>query len=310
MPLDAGVVLAGRDRQAEILRDRCRQPRGGVITIGGSVHRDELLAFIAAALVPSGSSGSSPPDALYVDDRAAAQRLLAVGALSKSRRPSPHALAITVVVPSAEFAADLPAGSQHRMIVPAPGSSQVDVIVEAVDSEGVAQGMQAAGLDRRTAQELGGLARMSLLALRRHLVVDPALHRPVWATGSVGETLRRSLLLSGWNESREGDRQIVERFVGHPYEAVTEALSHLDSGDAPMISTGELWHCASPADTWMLLREQLSRSDITAFGEVAHEVLTEPDPLWDLTGNELLRAQVEGVRARYSSQLRQGVGQF
>ena len=307
MPLDAGVVLAGRDRQAGILRDRCRQPRGGVITIGGNVHRDELLAFIAAALVPSGSSGSSPADPLYVDDRAAAQRLLAVEALSKSGRPSPHAPAMTVVVPSAAFAEDLPAGSRHLMIVPVPGSSQVDVIVEAVDSAGVAQAMQAAGLDRRTAQELGGLARMSLLALRRHLVVDPALHRPVWATGSVGETLRRSLLLSGWNESREGDRQIVERFVGHPYEAATEALSHLDSGDAPMISTGELWHCVSPADTWMLLREQLSRRDITAFGEVAHEVLTEPDPLWELTGNELLHAQVEGVRARYSSQLKQGV---
>ena len=77
--------------------------------------------------------------------------------------------------------------------------------------------MQASGVDLHAAQELGSLARMSLLALRRHLAVGPALHRPVWATGPVSETLRRSLLLSGWNESREGDRRIVERFVGCPY---------------------------------------------------------------------------------------------
>ena len=307
MPLDAGVVLAGRAQQAETLRDRCQQHRGGVITIGGNVHLDEILAFIAAALVSSGSTGSSPAEALYVDDRDAAQRLLAGEALSRSARTSPHLPAITVVVPSAEFAQYLPAGSKHRMIVPVPGSSQAEIILNAVDSEVVAQRMQAVGVDLRAAQELGGLARMSLLALRRHLATDPTLYRPVWATGPIGDTLRRSLLLSGWNESREGDREIVERFVGHPYEAVTEALSHLDSGDAPVISTGELWHSVSAADTWMLLREHLSRNEITAFGEIAHEVLTEPDPLRELTGQELLRAQVEGVRSRYSSQLEQGV---
>ena len=307
MPLDASVVLAGRDQQASTLRDRCQQHRGGVITVGGNVHRDEILAFIAAALVPSGSSVSSPADALYVDDPAAVQRFLAVEAHSKPGRPSRHALSMTVVVPSTEFAQHLPAGSRHRMIVPVPGSSQAEIVLEAVDSEVVAHRMQAAGLDLRAAQELGGLARMSLLALRRHLAVDPALHRPVWATGPVGEALRRSLLLGGWNESREGDRQIVEQFVGCSYEAVTESLSHLDSGDAPMIPTGDLWHAVSPSDTWMLLADHLSRDDIPAFGDIAHEVLTDPDPLWELTGEELMRAQVEGIRARYSPQLKHGV---
>ena len=193
------------------------------------------------------------------------------------------------------------------MIVPVPGSTQAEIVLDAVDSEVVAQRMQASGVDLHAAQELGSLARMSLLALRRHLAVGPALHRPVWATGPVSETLRRSLLLSGWNESREGDRRIVERFVGCPYGEVTEALSCLDPGDAPMIATGDLWHVVSSADMWMLLGDQLSRSDIAAFSEVAHDVLTDPDPLWELTGDDRMRAQVEGVRANYSSQLKQGV---
>ena len=196
--------------------------------------------------------------------------------------------------------------------MPVPGSTQAETVLEAVDSEVVTQRMQASGVDLHTAQQLGGLARMSLLALRRHLAVDPALHRPAWAAGPVDETLRRSLLLNGWNESREGDRQIVERFVDRPYVdrpygETAEALSRLDSGDAPMISTGGLWHVVSPADTWMLVADRLSRSDIAVFSEVAHEVLTDPDPLWELTGDERLRAQVEGVRARYSSQIKQGV---
>ena len=305
-PLDEGLVLAGRDKHSEMLHDRCRQG-GGAVTIGGHVHRDEIVAFVAAALLAPRGSETPFGDVLYVDNHERAQGLFAVEALSGSSQRSLSPPAVTVVVPSADFAEHLPAGSQHRMIVPVPGSTQAEIVLDAVDSEVVAQRMQASGVDLHAAQELGSLARMSLLALRRHLAVGPALHRPVWATGPVSETLRRSLLLSGWNESREGDRRIVERFVGCPYGEVTEALSCLDPGDAPMIATGDLWHVVSSADMWMLLGDQLSRSDIAAFSEVAHDVLTDPDPLWELTGDDRMRAQVEGVRANYSSQLKQGV---
>ena len=85
----AGWVLAGRDKQAETLRDRCQQRRGGVITIGGDVHRDEILAFVAAALVASDASGSFPADALHMEDRAATQRLLAAEALIEFRSSEP-----------------------------------------------------------------------------------------------------------------------------------------------------------------------------------------------------------------------------
>ncbi|MYL10627.1 MAG: hypothetical protein F4010_00410 [Cenarchaeum sp. SB0669_bin_11] len=306
-PLNASVVLAGRDQQASALRDRCRQDRGGAITVGGKVHLNEILAFIAATLTTPENSDSRLADALYVDGLDQAQRLLAAEALTTSGRPSQHALAMTVVVPSTDFAEHLPAGSQHRMIVPVPGSSQADIVLEAVDSEVVASQLQEAGLDLHAAQRLGGLARISLLALWRHLAVDPSLHRPAWATGAIDASLRRSLLLGGWNESREGDREIVEQFVGQTYEAVTEALSKLDAGDAPMVPTGDLWHGVSPEDTWMLVGDQLSPSDIKTFGDIAHEILTEPSPLWGRTGEDLLRAQVEGVRSEYSPQLKQGV---
>ena len=56
-PLDEGVVLAGRDGHAGALRDRCRQGRG-VVTIGGPVHREEIVAFVAAALVAPRGSGT------------------------------------------------------------------------------------------------------------------------------------------------------------------------------------------------------------------------------------------------------------
>ncbi len=302
--LDAGVVLAGRDDQAVRLRDRCQLLRGGVITIGGQIHRDEVLAFVAAALVsPDGPSPCST-DALYVDDHDTVKSLLAAEVLSVS---SPRAPALTVVVPSADFAEHLPAGSRHRMIVPVPGGSQAEIVLEAADSAVVAGRLRAAGADSDDAHELGSLARMSLMALRRHLAVSPEVHRPQWATGPVAETLRRSLLLNSWDQSRAGDREVVERFVGRSHEDTAETLNNLDSGDAPMILTGEIRHVVSPTDTWMLLDHHLTPADIEALGEVVHDVLTEPDPLYGTTGLERLQAQYDCVRAKYSSWIKRGV---
>lgn len=298
-PLDTRIVLAGREREAEKLRDRCHQSLGGVVTVGGHIHRDELVAFIAAALSGSASSNWDLDGVLCLDDPAEARQLLGEG--GEAAGP-----AITAVVPSAEFVQRLPAGLRHRVVVPLPGASQAEIEVAAVDSERVAELFNGTGMDIDDAHRLGSLARVSLMALRRSLAKQPELHRPRWASDRIDRTIRRSLLLGGWDQ-REGDRQAVEKFMGHPYESVTETLSGLDPGDAPMVSTGELWHAVSPADAWLLLDGQFSRDDIRDFGDLACEVLTEPDPLWGLTGDNRLAAQLEGVRGRYSPQLKQGM---
>lgn len=306
IPIESNVVLAGREDQAERLRDRLRQRRGGVVTVGGVVHRDEILAFVAAALCASDGSAPACADVLCVDDQEAAQRLLASATPAGSASPNPQQ-AVTVVVPSDDFAAHLPAGANHQMIVPIPGSAQADIVLEAVDSDIAAQHLRASVEDLHPAHELGSLARMSLIALRRHLAVQPEAHRPGWAAGPITTTLRRSLLLGGWDGSREGDRQVVEKCAGHDYEAVTEALRQLDLGDAPMIATGELWHLVAPADSWTLLAHHLTSADIEAFCEAAHKVLTEPDPLHGLSGDELISAQLGGTRAKYSPSLKRGI---
>lgn len=305
-PLDEGIVLAGREGAATDLRERCGQ-QPGAITIGGQVHRDEIIAFVAASLITGDVEGMGFGHVLFVDNHDTARRLFAHEALSTQSSQQTRDPVLTMVVPSAEFAKHLPSGSPHRMIVPVPGSTQPTIVLGPVDSELVRRHFEETGEELHAAYHLGGLARMSLMALRRHLSVEPALHMPNWATGAADQTMRRSLLLGGWNEAREGDHEIVERFVCHPYEEVTEALHQLDAGDSPMTSTGELWHAVSPADTWTLLRNQLSPSDLEGFAAIALDVLTASDPLLELTGEEALRAQIKGIRSKYSSQLKHGI---
>ena len=305
-PLDERFVLAGREKTAIDLRDRCKQSPG-VVTIGGQVHRDEIIAFVAAALVTADAEGMGVGDVLFVDDHDAAQRLFAQDALSIPPGQQTAGPVLTMVVPSADYARHLPAGSPHRMIVPTPGSPQAAITLNPVDSGTVAKQLESAGFEYHEAYVLGGIARESLISLRRRLANESALHTPDWAKETPDRTIRRSLLLGGWNEAREGDHEIVARFVSHPYEDVTEALLQLDAGDSPMMLIGESWHAVSPADTWMLLRDQLAPSDLEGFVEIALDVLTDSDPLRELTGEDALRAQIDGTKAKYSSQLKHGI---
>ena len=303
--LDEGVVLAGRDVHARKLRERCQQHRGGVITVGGDFHCEEILAFVAAALV-SKRSASPSADVLYVDERDAARRLLAAEARVGSASAHRGAVAMTIVVPSADFAELLPAASQHRLIVPVPGSSQADLVLDAVDATMVTEHLRGLDIEFHAAERLGGLARISLLALRRNLAVKPELHMPAWAVGAVDQTLRRSLLLNMWDQTREGDCQAVKQLVGRCSEEVAEAL-HGYGSDAAIVLTDELWHVVSPPDAWMLLDGKLTRGDLEAFGEIALEVLTDVDPLNEMTVAERLSGLHNGVRARYSKQIKTGI---
>ncbi|MDE0231070.1 MAG: hypothetical protein OXN93_02165 [bacterium] len=306
VPLDAGVVLAGRKENAKKLRDFCQQGTGGVFMIGGNWHRDEVLSFVAAALTSDAVDGDR--DVLYIEDRTTAQRLLAARGLEGAGRATSDSTGMIVVVPSPDFARYYQPDSGHRVIVPVPSSSQPNMVLEPVDSGEVASHLEAAGEHTYTAYDLGTLARMSLLTLRRSRAVDPALHRPTWAEGSIDVRLRRCLLLNSWKEDNESDRQLVEGFVGCSYEDVVEVLHGIvQENEPPMLLTEERRHVVAPADAWHLFAEQITRQDLDLFGCIAVELLSQPDPLDAATDIEHLRALVGEVGPRCSPVLRRGV---
>ncbi len=305
-PLDASFVLAGREEPAAELRDRCAQ-NPGVTTIGGQVHREEIIAFVAAALSAREAERRGTAHVLYVDSHDTAARLFAQETLSTQSGQRTNGPVLTMVVPSAEFAKHLPAGSPHRMIVPVPGSPQAAVTLGAIDSEVVAKRLESAGFELHEAHELGSIARTSLIALRRRLAKDPALHTPDWATGHIDAPLRACLLIGGWDETREGDREVVAQLTGIAYGEATEMLRKLDRSDAPLVAVDEQWYGVSPADTWVLLRDQLKPDDLNKFAATSLELLSATDPLRDLTGEDLLRARLDGVRSKYSLRLKRGM---
>ena len=297
VPLDAGVVLAGRDAAAEQLRRMCLA--GGVVTVGWDAPNEEILAFIAAALADSDAGR----EVLYVDDPGSARRLLA----PPTRRRHPSAL--TVVVPSLAVAEHLAPRAPQCLVVPVPGGGAASVQVGPVDSVQAAERLRDLGVEHRHSWELGHLGRRSLLALRRRLALQPARCQPDWSTQN-DAALRRCLLVNRWDRSNEGDVAAVQRLVGKSYLEIEERLERFgrfEAGDPPMMRTGSVWHVVSPEDSWIIAGHGLRDEDLTDMAELAVEVLGEPDPLQGLDGVERLQAQLRGEKPLHSHRLKEGL---
>lgn len=282
------VVLAGRERAAEqlhaLLADRSR-----IITVGGEAHPDELRAFVAAAIdAPSGLV------ALFVDDRGSFERLLA------------HQTPTVLIVPDATW---LPAQlGAHHVVVPVRGTMDCDIAVPPVNGHEIAEVLKVEGVARREADELGELARRSLLAFRRRIAVQRAVHRPPWAAPPVDRIHRRLLLVDRWQELSEGDQDAVASLAEGEYSSLEEQLSTISGADDPMVAVVDgLWHVVSPKDTWHLLADRLTSSDLERFRSVVLEVLGERDPSLKLPTEERWLASVRGLRRRYSGTLREGL---
>ena len=297
VPLDAEVVLAGRDATTEQLRRKCEA--GGVVTVGWDAPHDEILVILAAALVGSDAGR----EVLYVDDVVSAQRLLARPA--RRHRPS----ALTVAVPSLAVAKHLAPRAPQCVVVPVPRVGEASIQVEPVDSVKIAERLTSLDVEHHDPWQLGHLGRRSLLALRRRLARQPEIYQPDWSK-QIDATLRRCLLLNQWDCSSKGDVAAVERLAGKSYleiEERLESLTRVESGDPPLMRTGLVWHVVCPEDAWIVAGHDLRDEDLRDMAELAVEVLSEPDPLQGLNGADLLQAQMRGERPLRSHRLKGGL---
>ena len=299
-PLGDGVVLAGRREAADKLRRTCAN--GGIVTVGGGVHREEVLAFVAAALAGSENEDSEFGDALYVDVRDTARRLLA-----SSASQAGSGSALSVVVESRDIAEGLSPRYPQCVVIPVPGSGDATVIVEGMDIAEASEALRAQSIEHDRAWELARLGRRSLLSLRRHLARQPELHRPNWADDG-DPVLRRCLLVGCWDGSHSGDRAAVEGFCGLPYRDIEERLEKL-SGDSepPLVRVGARWHAVSQAGAFQAMGGRFQQAEFSDLTELAVEVIGEHDPLAGLHGVELVQAQYEGVAAAHSEYLKKGI---
>ncbi len=290
--LPTSVILAGRAKAVEALQEALAGDGRSVTVAGGS--RDDVLAFLGAALASADDGGALMARAAYIDQVEAWRRF------ADLKRP-------LILAPLNDAVGKaMTAPGAHHLFIPVEGTTG-DIVLPPIDAQLAAAALKEAGVEERVAEEVGQLARITLIAARRRVAVKPELHRPLWAHPPVGRLTRRVILLGRFVE-RDGDLGVVADVLGRDYASVADELDALGAGDDPLlVRLGATLGVVSQVDAHLLVADEMHRDDVEALHKAAITVLTEIDPRYELAPNDRWQAGVLGKARTYSSDLRLGL---
>ena len=295
-PLPPDLLLAGREGQADTLRDRL-SGTASAIGIKAST-RQEAMAFAAAALRTSEDT-----------DRLSRSFVVLSAAAWDNSVSMPGRSVLIPTFEDADVSAAVRAG--HHVVAPMgvddPG--QAIELARLGRSEARAA-FRAIGIKPDKADRYAVRARRSLTSLRRALSANPRVARPGWAQGEDGDILAVLVLVGAWSDTREADQETVAGFVNRDYESVERVLRRWEkTGDPPFRRSGNAWRLSNPEDAWLLLRDQIIAQDLGRWRKSVLEVLGPRDPVRDLEPEPHFVAPIFGLRQRWSSDLRRGLAQ-
>lgn len=299
-PLTADLVLADRDEDAaEVLRWLRAEP--SVLALQGSTP-EEVVAFFHAALAElPGDLAEAYRNRCLVATTPDAARALA---------DAPAPLILILTDPDPGLAQSLTLRGHYVLLAydDRPVTHGEVRPLARPSREGLAEALLASGIAEPRARALARDSGRNLAVLRR-LIPSAPDRVPSWAENP-HPALKAAMLIGGWNETVEGDRERLAAMADQPYDDVIAALApYVGAFDSPLRKIGPSWRIASPPDAWLLLAHALASIHLDRFEAAARAVLGAADPRFDLEPDERWLAGLRGVQPRYSGLLRHGIGQ-
>ena len=120
--------------------------------------------------------------------------------------------------------------------------------------------------------------------------------------------LAQAFLIGNWNEDSTGDIEVVSELAMEEYDKwIPPIREALEIPEAPLgLRNGE-WITKRNLKTWEQLGKKLYDADLDRFEKIAVKALSEPNPAFDLPGDERYMANIKGKIPRYSHRIREGI---
>jgi hypothetical protein len=297
------LLLGGRTGEAaEIVKWLIEAGRGSLTVSAEST--DDAVGVIAAAIMSRTADERAPILARTVV-------VSTPDAFTQLAGSSDPLILIPTYVAGAEIQRATRGG--HQVVIPSgplPASvaGSARVVMPRVHRRDVENALLAVGVPEDRARELAGVARRSMLTLRRRLATNPSLQLPLWAAPSVGPSLVPMLLLGQFDERRDADLQALSGLAPGGLTVIRESLLRWSQEvDPPVRRVGNIWYLVSKVDAWSLLSRYVSSDDLKHFATIAKDVLGEVHPKFDLPPEERWAASIHGKERQYSSTLVTGI---
>lgn len=299
--LSPELVLAGKDRQTcryqlwDWLENDESQP---LLLNAYSPHDGKL--FLSASLLSADGYGDWLVRAVFCDD-IKTLRQLAVGAVPQFiiTNIDDRGIAQKAIKNGHKYCVLRP-HSHKRKIKNIP---QIELPLRISRHEGE-QALRDLGMPKGEIERTLRSAGRMLMALRREISGE----HPCWASPELRNIMPAVVLISGWDESRDEDRETLENLSRKQYQEIENALKKVKAlPESPIQYIEPYWRVFSPMDTWRCLAPQLSKSDMENFRTVCIAAFTKPDPVLDLPSEQQWAAAIYNKRTPYSTFLREGL---
>ncbi|NDV43134.1 hypothetical protein [Flagellimonas sediminis] len=199
---------------------------------------------------------------------------------------------------------------KHKVIIPVSNSFTARrenlIVLPVVKGEVLRKNLETIGINREQADLLAKNSGKDISVLRRSL--DFSSKKPSWLETQKPTILIPFLLLSRFDSSVEGDREIIEKFSKTSFDEYEKKLNEiLHYDETPIYNVGKKWRLISHSDSWLYLSKFITQEDLNKFYEIAVEVLSETNPKYDLNPEKRYMASFYNAVPKYSSYLKKGI---
>jgi len=171
----------------------------------------------------------------------------------------------------------------------------------------IEQLLESSGVKRVIAKQLAEDSGGSLTVLKRLLANDSKINPPDWARKDNAISLAPLILVGGWDESKEADKEIIIKLLGVKYVEIEHLLNRWSAGKDPLFyRANTILSLISRFDSWDLLSPMLTKSQLKLFEDLILEVLSEDDPMYDLPPEKRYMASIYGKEKKFSDKLKKG----
>lgn len=301
--LSENFFLIGRDTELKSLSEWDLKSAGCWVVIGESSL--EATLFIIAAMLKTYSDNDYILNHVLVVESSDAWLVL-------NEQPDEA----TVLIPTFHFTEDIRWPQKSTVIFPASKFSPLSKLTKNFtciklsyqSKANYHKALESLGYEVDDYARIEENTKRKFLPFYRSITTVPARKQPRWMAEGDRRELISALLIGGWTSRFQGDREVVEKISGIPYEEYMQIFNRWTSTeDAPVFRVLNVCQIVSVQDLWNLLFDQLTEGDIERFRQCVEDVFGAIDPTFELPENRWAFAPAFGAEPRYSEMIRQGL---
>lgn len=273
LKLNPELVVAGREKEASMLMDTFNKIED--VQVIRSSTRNEAIAFIAAVakLLPQSDSERFFSKTIVVDNVDTFRVIC-----NNNKEP------LNLIVKFEDMCPIYFAASKgHHVLIPLNPEDDINkdaITLPIIDREGFVNALIGIGYTEDQARKFSLESGRNITILKKLLGFLDSYSD--WYEKKNIREIIPVLLIGRWDESFEGDIELIEKLSGQKYDDYLVTLNRwARSENAPILHVGSIWRLTSPLDLWTSISRHLIKKDLTNLKDCFNQAFSGGNPYID-----------------------------